>query len=52
VIYAVVAWAFLGVLLRMKIRWRHEDAELARANSRAASVPAQPSRREHHEVES
>ena len=52
VIYALVVWAFLGVLLRMKIRWRHEDAERARTQSLTASVPAQPSRREHHEVES
>ena len=50
VIYALVVWAFLGVLLRMKIRWRHEDAELARADSLAAGVPAQQNPREHHEV--
>ena len=50
VIYAFVVWAFLGVLLRMKIRWRHEDAELARADSLAAGVPAQKNPREHHEV--
>jgi cytochrome d ubiquinol oxidase subunit I len=50
VIYAVVVWAFLGVLLRMKIRWRHEDAELARANSLATGVPAQKNPQEHHEV--
>ena len=50
VIYAVVVWAFLGVLLRMKIRWRHEDAELARADSLASGVPAQKHPREHHEV--
>ena len=50
VIYALVVWAFLGVLLRMKIRWRHEDAELARADSLAASVPAQTNPREQHEV--
>ena len=39
VIYALVVWAFLGVLLRMKIRWRHEDAELARADSLAGDRP-------------
>jgi cytochrome d ubiquinol oxidase subunit I len=50
VIYALVAWAFLGVLLRMKIRWRHEDVELVRHASPAAKVPAQAGRREHHEV--
>src|SRR6185312_5983271 len=25
VVYALVVWATLGLLLRMKIRWRHED---------------------------
>ena len=35
VIYSLVVWAFLGVLLRMKIRWRHEDAEPARASGPA-----------------
>jgi cytochrome d ubiquinol oxidase subunit I len=49
VVYALVVWGFLGVLLRMKVRWRNEDTELARAAS-PASVPAQPRRREHHEV--
>ncbi len=37
VVYALVAWAFLGILMRLKIRWRHEDAEHARVTS---TVPA------------
>jgi cytochrome d ubiquinol oxidase subunit I len=41
VVYALVAWATLGLLLGMKIRWRHEDAELARAGRAAGDVPAQ-----------
>jgi len=31
VIYSLVVWAFLSVLLKMKLRWRHADAETARA---------------------
>jgi cytochrome d ubiquinol oxidase subunit I len=50
VIYALVVWAFLGVLLRMKIRWRHEDAERASADGLGTIVPAQPYPREQHEV--
>jgi cytochrome d ubiquinol oxidase subunit I len=46
VIYALVAWAFLGVLLRMKIRWRHEDAEAA---GRSAVIPAQASYQQQEE---
>ncbi len=41
VVYALVAWAMLGLLLRMKIRWRHEDAELARAGRVAGDIPPQ-----------
>jgi hypothetical protein len=51
VIYAVVAWAFIGILLRMKIRWRHEDAELAGPGRSAAVIPAQPGRRQQQGVE-
>lgn len=40
VIYALVIWAFLSILLRMKIRWRNEDAELARLVS---DTPTRPS---------
>ena len=29
-VYALIAWAFVGMLLRMRIRWRHQDAERAR----------------------
>jgi cytochrome d ubiquinol oxidase subunit I len=31
VVYSLVVWAFLAVLLRMKLRWRHADSETARA---------------------
>ncbi|MGE5719273.1 MAG: cytochrome ubiquinol oxidase subunit I [Nocardioidaceae bacterium] len=41
VVYALVAWAMLGLLLRMKIRWREEDAELARTGRTAGGIPAQ-----------
>ena len=30
VVYALVVWAVLAVLLRLRVRWRHEDADLAR----------------------
>jgi cytochrome d ubiquinol oxidase subunit I len=29
-VYALIAWAFVGLLLRMRIRWRKQDAESAR----------------------
>ena len=29
-VYAVISWAFVGLLLRMRIRWRRQDAELSR----------------------
>ncbi|HVD27803.1 MAG TPA: cytochrome ubiquinol oxidase subunit I, partial [Mycobacteriales bacterium] len=29
-VYALIAWAFVGLLLRMRMRWRHQDAESAR----------------------
>ena len=51
VIYALVAWAFLGILLRMKIRWRHEDADLAGESGTVVNAPAQPSRRPREQVE-
>jgi cytochrome d ubiquinol oxidase subunit I len=41
VLYALVAWAMLGLLLRMKTRWRHEDAEQVRAGRTAGDIPAQ-----------
>jgi cytochrome bd ubiquinol oxidase subunit I len=31
VVYALIAWAFIGLLLRLRIRWRHQDAATARA---------------------
>ncbi len=51
VIYALVAWAFLGILLHMKIRWRHEDSELPGAGPSAANIPAQATRQEQQGVE-
>ena len=42
VVYALVAWAMLGVLLRMKVRWRHEDADLARRQDEAREREALP----------
>jgi cytochrome d ubiquinol oxidase subunit I len=30
IVYALIAWAFLGLLLRMRLRWRRQDAQLAR----------------------
>jgi cytochrome d ubiquinol oxidase subunit I len=35
VVYAFVAWGVLALLLRLKIRWRHEDAEQARRRDEA-----------------
>jgi cytochrome bd ubiquinol oxidase subunit I len=34
VLYALIAWAFVGLLLRFRIRWRREDAESATAAAR------------------
>ena len=34
VVYALIAWAFVGLLLRMRIRWRRQDAEAAREPGR------------------
>jgi len=51
VIYALVAWAFLGILLHMKIRWRHEDSELPGAGRSAANIPAQATRQQQQGVE-
>ncbi len=30
VVYALIAWAFVGLLLRLRVRWRRQDAQLAR----------------------
>jgi cytochrome bd ubiquinol oxidase subunit I len=40
-VYALVAWGFIGLLLRLKIRWRHEDAALARSETSGPDIPAQ-----------
>lgn len=39
VVYALIAWAFVGLLLRMRLRWRHQDAELARETPREKVAP-------------
>ena len=52
VIYALVVWGFLGILLRLKIRWRHADAERVGAGRSAGDIPAQRSPREQQGVES
>ena len=44
VVYALVAWAVLTLLLRMRLRWRREDAGLARRQ--AESLAAQRRGRE------
>jgi len=41
VVYALVAWAMLAILLRLKIRWRHEDATLAKAAQAPVEIPGQ-----------
>jgi cytochrome d ubiquinol oxidase subunit I len=38
VVYALVAWAVLAVLLRLKLRWRREDAAAARRSAEALAV--------------
>jgi cytochrome d ubiquinol oxidase subunit I len=45
VIYTLVVWAFLSVLLRMKLRWRQADAETARVGA-AADIPQQTAQRD------
>ena len=50
VVYALVAWAFLGMLLRMKMRWRHQDAELARPRSAGRRPTRAGARRSAEEV--
>jgi len=44
VIYTLVVWAFLGVLLRLKIRWRVSDATLPR-QPQTTELPQQSGRR-------
>jgi len=33
-VYALISWAFLTLLLRMRLRWRRQDAQLARETTR------------------
>ena len=40
VVYALVAWAFIAMLLRLKIHWRREDAEATLAQPEGAPVPS------------
>jgi cytochrome bd ubiquinol oxidase subunit I len=49
VVYALIAWAFLGLLLRMRLRWRRQDAQLAREEAgdpAEAGEPEEPVRTE------
>jgi cytochrome d ubiquinol oxidase subunit I len=39
VVYALVAWAFIGMLLRLKVRWRRADAEAVLAEENDAPLP-------------
>ncbi len=39
VVYALVAWAFIGMLLRLKVRWRRADAEAVLAEEDDAPLP-------------
>jgi cytochrome d ubiquinol oxidase subunit I len=39
VVYALVAWAFIGLLLRLKVRWRQADDESALAQKDAPPAP-------------
>jgi cytochrome d ubiquinol oxidase subunit I len=39
VVYALIAWAFVGLLLRLRIRWRHQDATTARQSRPADRRP-------------
>jgi cytochrome d ubiquinol oxidase subunit I len=45
VVYALIAWAFVGLLLRMRLRWRRADAGLSPdANAPVAGPPGEPDR--------
>jgi cytochrome d ubiquinol oxidase subunit I len=46
VVYAVVAWGMLAILLRMRTRWRQEDAGLGRAAAAPVEIPGQRHPRE------
>ena len=43
IVYALIAWAFIGLLLRMRLRWRGQDAQLAREET---AEPEEPVRAE------
>jgi cytochrome d ubiquinol oxidase subunit I len=38
-VYALIAWGFVGLLLRMRLRWRRQDVALARESASAAAEP-------------
>lgn len=42
VTYALIAWAFVATLLRMRLRWRREDAARAEASNPETEVPYGP----------
>ena len=42
VVYSLVAWGFIALLLRMKLRWRQQDAALARTETPNHDITIQP----------
>jgi hypothetical protein len=42
---AIAVWGLHRVLLRMKLRWRLEDAAFASAKTTLPDIPAQPGSR-------
>jgi cytochrome d ubiquinol oxidase subunit I len=42
IVYALIAWAFVGLLLRMRLRWRGQDAQLARDETGEPAETGEP----------
>jgi cytochrome d ubiquinol oxidase subunit I len=42
IVYALIAWAFVGLLLRMRLRWRGQDAQLAREETGEPAETGEP----------
>jgi cytochrome d ubiquinol oxidase subunit I len=49
-VYALVALGFIALLLRMKLRWRQQDAALASAKTTGPDISAQPGSRSPEKV--